>query len=212
MDFFIYLPVLFFSVVLHEYAHGYIAYRHGDDTAYLMGRLTFNPLAHVDIFGTVIIPLLCVAFHTYPFGWARPVPVNYYRLRNPKDDMAKVSLAGPLSNVLLIIAGALLWKTCAAAGVGGATSAKFFYYVVSVNLVLTVFNLIPIPPLDGSKVLAALLPQELSLKYMRLERYSMLFVIILISSGLFRYIIIPVYVIAMRFIFAFVGVTNVQFL
>jgi Zn-dependent protease len=185
--------------------HGYAAYRCGDDTAYLLGRLTFNPLAHIDIVGTIAVPLLCHIAGAPVFGWARPVPVNYYRLRNPKNDMAKVSFAGPASNIFLFIAGALLWKTLLILNLSGNMANIFFAYLIGINLILTIFNLIPVPPLDGSKVLAALLPADLSVKYMMLERYNMIIVIVLIMSGAFSFIVGPIYYFFLKLIFSFVG-------
>ena len=211
MDILLYIPILFFSVVLHEYMHGYVAYRCGDDTAYLMGRLTFNPAAHVDMWGTIIIPAMCYISGLPMFGWAKPVPVNYYRLHNPKNDMAKVSLAGPLSNVFLIVVAALLLKILIIADYNAVpVLSKALVYMIAVNLMLSIFNLIPIPPLDGSKVLAALLPTPLSVKYMRLERFSMIIIIVLIVSGAFRLILVPLFNFFFSLILTFIGAGNVK--
>jgi Zn-dependent protease len=185
--------------------HGYAAYRCGDDTAYLAGRLTFNPLAHIDIIGTVIVPFLCYSVGAPVFGWAKPVPVNYYRLQNPKNDMAKVSFAGPASNIFLFLAGALCWKLLLGFGFNSDVINMFFIYLISVNLILTIFNLLPVPPLDGSKVLAAALPADLSVKYMRLERYNMIIVIILLMSNVFSVVVGPIYHFGLKLILGFVG-------
>lgn len=207
----LYIPVLFFSVILHEYMHGYVAYRRGDDTAYLMGRLTFNPLAHIDPVGTVIVPLLCYISGLPLFGWAKPVPVNFTRLYSPKDDMAKVAAAGPLSNIFLILVATLALKVLVAAGIKTEIVIMFFIVVIQVNLILAIFNMLPIPPLDGSKVFAALLPNNLARKYMMLERFSMLIIIVLILSRVLNYVIVPAFYYCLSFILKFTGVYNGYF-
>jgi len=212
MDLLLYIPILFFSVILHEYMHGYVAYRCGDDTAYLMGRLTFNPMVHIDVWGTIIIPVACYVSGVPMFGWAKPVPVNYYRLRNPKSDMAKVSIAGPLANIFLIVFAALIFKLLLAARLSGfQVLYNALFYTIAVNLMLSIFNLIPVPPLDGSQVLAALLPKDLSIRYMRLERYGMIIVIVLIVSGAFRLVFVPVFRFCLSLILTFIGADNVKF-
>jgi Zn-dependent protease len=205
MIFLLYIPILFFSVVLHEYMHGYVAYRCGDDTAYLMGRLTFNPIAHIDVMGTIIVPALCYFSGLPPFGWAKPVPVNFYRLNDPKRDMGKVALAGPASNILLIIIGAVILKFFVALHINAGIFAMALLALISVNLVLTIFNLLPIPPLDGSKIMAALLPRELSARYMQLERYSFLIIVIMLSTRIFNYIITPIFNFIFGIILKFTG-------
>ena len=207
MDFILYLPVLVFSVIAHEYAHGYSALRCGDDTAYIMGRLNFNPLKHADLMGTVIVPLVLYMLHAPMFGWAKPVPVNYYRLRGGRKDMALVAFAGPFTNLALMFIAALLLKVMVMAGIIIPVAVKLLFYTVMINLVLAVFNLIPVPPLDGSKIVSFFMPAPLAAKYLRLERYGFFILLLLILSGGLNYIIIPVF----NFIFAvisnFIGVS-----
>jgi len=175
------LPVLI-AITLHEAAHGYVAWKLGDDTAYRLGRVTFNPFKHVDPFGTVILPgLLFVSGSQFLFGYAKPVPVNSMRLRNPRRDMVWVAAAGPGVNIALAVVAALLVHTLTflpewtqrwcVTNLGNA---------VWLNLVLAVFNMIPLPPLDGGRVAVGLLPARYARPLARLERYGLLIVIGLI--------------------------------
>lgn len=186
------LLILFSAIVLHEYAHGWVANRLGDPTARIAGRLTLNPLKHIDPIGTLLLPGILIALRlmghdTFVFGWAKPVPVNFLRLRNPKRDMIWVGLAGPAINVVLAVGFAQLLRL--------EMSLENFQLVVLaifINLLLAVFNMIPIPPLDGSRLVMGLLPDRLSVHYMRLERYGILLVILLLYFGIFESVIIPV--------------------
>ena len=195
------LPLLL-AMVLHEYAHGWVANHYGDPTARLAGRLTINPVAHIDPFGTIILPLICLILPGGFFlGWAKPVPVNPGRLRNPRRDMALVAAAGPGMNLLLAVGSALLLSVLLAVDPSLASSwppqagseprqdlfAVLFLpitamalYSVFINVLLMVFNLIPIPPLDGGRVLASLLPARAALALGRLESYGMLIIVMLI--------------------------------
>ena len=181
------LPILLFSVILHEVAHGWMAERFGDDTARVMGRLTFNPLPHIDMLGTIILPVLAVITGAPIFGWAKPVPVNSYRLRDPQRDMVWVALAGPLSNLSLAVVSAfLIWAVRSFPVVPpllAISLVELLQIVVVINIVLPVFNLIPIPPLDGSKVLEGFLPPALAYEYRKIEPYGFFIIIILLSSG-----------------------------
>jgi Zn-dependent protease len=185
------LPILFFAVVLHEYAHGWVAYRLGDPTAKLAGRLTLNPLKHIDLVGTILLPafliiLRVLGLNTILLGWAKPVPVDFFNLRHPKRDMIWVGLAGPAVNVVLAILFSQLLKTPMP-----ALARQFMEAAVFINLLLAAFNMIPIPPLDGSRLVTGLLPRRLAVLYNRLERYGILIVIILIYLGLFDGVIVP---------------------
>lgn len=197
MEIIVLLPVLFFSIILHEFAHGYVAYRMGDDTAYMSGRLTLNPISHVDLIGTIAVPAVCWLFGWPLFGWAKPVPVNPMRLPSPHKDMGKVAFAGPACNLILATLCALFLKLTVVfqAQLGQhmvISLAHILQYGVFVNVFLAVFNLIPIPPLDGGRVLTALLPLSAAVKYDRfVGRYGMWIVFALILTGVVKYLIFP---------------------
>jgi Zn-dependent protease len=185
MDFFFIfqLIVLLFSVVVHEVAHGLMALRLGDHTARLAGRLTLNPLKHIDPIGSVILPLLLALIPGgVVFGWAKPVPYNPYNLKDPRKGGALVAAAGPLTNISIALIFAALFRF------GGAflsaQSIELLATVVLINIALAVFNLIPIPPLDGSKILFGFLPRSTDAFQGVLERYGFIILIILIFSGL----------------------------
>jgi Zn-dependent protease len=184
------IGVLLLSVILHEVAHGYTAFRLGDPTAYYAGRLTLNPLKHIDPFGTVILPLLLIlARFPYPVGWAKPVPVNPLLLRDPRRGMMVVGAAGPLSNVSLALVAALILRTFP------VSRTPILFDLLSIacylNILLSVFNLVPVPPLDGSRVVAGLLPPSLRMAYERITPYGFLIVIGLFYLGLLEKVIIP---------------------
>jgi len=173
------LPVLF-AITLHEAAHGFVAWRRGDDTAYMLGRVTFNPLRHIDLLGTVIVPLVLLFSPAHMlFGWAKPVPVNFRRLRHPRRDMVWVAAAGPTVNVMLaygsnLLLHLVLFLTSTVAQWAGENLINS----IQINLVLAVFNMIPLPPLDGGRVAVGLLPRRLAYGLARLERFGFLIIIV----------------------------------
>jgi Zn-dependent protease len=182
--------VLVFSVVVHEVAHGWTAYKLGDPTAHDAGRLTLNPLPHIDPVGSILVPLVLSFTGGIMFGWAKPVPVHPGRLNNPNDDHPKVAAAGPISNLILAFIFAILLGLTVAVGgypvspYGGPTEPSLTMFLftmfqtgVMINVVLAVFNMIPLPPLDGSWILSRFLPYEARANYENLRRYGMLIVI-----------------------------------
>jgi len=192
-------PILI-AVVLHELAHGYVAYCLGDPTAARAGRLTLNPLAHIDPFGTVILPLILL-FTGAPFlfGYAKPVPVNFFNLHKPRRDMVLVALAGPLTNLLLAgIAAVVLKFVIASAVLKGVVPhtntmliLQMLHTCLLINVSLAVFNMLPVPPLDGGRVATGLLPRTPALALARLEPYGMLIILLLMSSGALDRILRP---------------------
>ncbi len=192
------LPILIFSIILHEYAHGWMAERRGDDTARVMGRLTFNPLPHLDPIGSIILPLFALLAGGPIIGWAKPVPVNPYRLNDPKRDMIFVGLAGPASNILLAIACSAAMYIMKLTGQLDPLLFKILYFAVFINILLPVFNLVPVPPLDGSRIVAGLLPSNLSYEYSKIEPYGFFIVIFLLYTGVLWRIIIPIVSILVR--------------
>ena len=175
------VPVVF-AIVLHEVSHGWVADKLGDNTARFMGRLTLNPIKHIDPIGTILIPLLLLITTGYAIGYAKPVPVDFRKLRDPKRDMVWVALAGPVSNLLLAIASAailLLAVKMPDAWVWAAQPLALMARAsIIINLILCFFNLIPIPPLDGGRVAVGLLPGPLAWKLSRLEPYGFIIVIV----------------------------------
>ncbi len=191
------LVIVFFSVVCHEISHGLVAYRLGDPTAYRAGRLTFNPVPHIDIFGTVILPLfLVLSGSSFIFAWAKPVPVNSSYFRNPRDGMMYVAMAGPGTNLAL----ALVLALSAHLGAGFLPGWLLGTLAMAslINIVLMVFNLLPIPPLDGSRIVARFLSGRTLWNYMKLERYGLFIVFGLLFLGVITRILWPAVTLAAR--------------
>jgi Zn-dependent protease len=182
----IWLVPLVIAIVFHEVAHGLVARRLGDPTAEERGRLSFNPIKHVDPFGTVVLPLLLAVSHAGAiFGWAKPVPVNYQRLRNPRRDMVLVALAGPGMNLLLAIAGALVLSATVSLSGGAEDGAAKFIALnalnfIYINIFLGIFNLLPVPPFDGGHVVEGLLPPALGQQFRKIGRFSLLVFVMLL--------------------------------
>lgn len=167
------LPAIL-AITFHEAAHGFVAWRLGDDTAKRLGRVTFNPLRHIDPFGTVLLPALMYFTTGFVFGWAKPVPVDFSRLYHPRRDMVWVALAGPGTNFLLAVASALVWRmTGAADDIVDLWLRAAMEVSILINVILMVFNLIPLPPLDGGRVAVGILPDALAFPLARLERFGM---------------------------------------
>jgi Zn-dependent protease len=172
-------PGIILAITLHEASHGYVAWKLGDDTAYQLGRVTFNPLRHIDPMGTIILPAILVFTTGFMFGYAKPVPVNYRRLRQPRRDMVLVAAAGPASNLLIALAAALaLHLIPDTATMTTAVLSQMLGYCIFFNVIIGVFNMIPLPPLDGGRVAVGLLPNPLAYRLARLERYGMIILLI----------------------------------
>jgi len=182
--------ILIFSIVVHEFSHGWMANHLGDPTARYMGRLTLNPIPHIDLLGSIIVPfILLISGSGFIIGWAKPVPYNPYNLRDKKNGEMLVALAGPVSNLLLALIFGIMIRILLLQGVGMDSSViLFFSAVVFLNILLAIFNLVPIPPLDGSKVLFHFLPYSMRNVRETLERNGMLFLIVFILFG-FKFVV-----------------------
>jgi Zn-dependent protease len=193
------LPVLF-AITLHEAAHGYVARHFGDMTAYAQGRISLNPFRHIDLVGTIIVPIVILVAAKlaggpgYLFGWAKPVPVNYSALRRPKQNMLWVAAAGPGANLAMALAWALLLKLADALPLSQVSVAMRLVCVagIQVNVVLMVLNLLPILPLDGGRILASLLPHRMAWQYARLEPWGFPILLLLLFSGYLGVLLRPV--------------------
>jgi len=177
------LTIVFFalSVIIHEVSHGFIANKLGDPTAKLSGRLTLNPVSHIDPIGSILVPALLFFSGTkFLFGWAKPVPINPINFTNPKKDILKVSIAGPVSNLIIGFIAFVVWRLVPETLVLSSVMVNTF----SLNIALAIFNMIPVFPLDGSKVLAGLLPYNLEYKYRQYEKYGTFILLFIIFTGL----------------------------
>jgi Zn-dependent protease len=207
------VPVIL-AITLHEAAHGYVARHFGDLTAYAQGRVSLNPLRHIDPFGTIVLPLILLAVSKLSggpgilFGWAKPVPVNFSNLRHPKRDMLWVAAAGPLSNFAM----ALFWALMVKIGISmpmsyfGTPLVQMGAAGVFINVLLMVLNLLPLPPLDGGRILVSLLPHQLAYGVARLEPYGFLILILLLFSGVLGYVLWPIIRLVMALVAGAFGV------
>ena len=206
------LPVVF-AITLHEAAHGYVAKHFGDMTAYLEGRVSLNPLRHIDPFGTVALPLILLAVSKLfggagiLFGWAKPVPVNFANLRHPKRDMLWVAAAGPISNFAMALLWALMVK------IGLSMPGNYFALPLAlmgaagvfINIIIMVLNLVPLPPLDGGRILVSLLPHRLAYGVARIEPYGFFILILLLFTGVLGYVLWPAIGLLMALVAALLG-------
>jgi Zn-dependent protease len=202
------VPVLF-AITVHEVAHGWVAKYLGDRTAEMLGRLTLNPVKHIDPVGTLLVPALLLVLGGFIFGWAKPVPITYENLHHPKRDMALVAAAGPLANLLMAVAWAVLFK------VGLLLSGSFDWVArplmymcgagIFINIVLMVLNLLPVPPLDGGRVLVGVLPGPLSWQLSRIEPYGFLILLALLVTGMLGHLLGPPVRTLQTFLFTLVG-------
>lgn len=202
------LPVLF-AIVFHEVAHGWVALKFGDKTALMLGRLSFNPLRHIDILGTIIVPIILLVFGGFIFGWAKAVPVNAGNLRKPRLHMAIVALAGPVANLIMAVIWALVMKLAIVMTNDVTTWSAPLYFMgqagVFINLMLFILNLIPLPPLDGGRVVSNILPRSMSRYYDKVEPYGFFILIILLFTGILAGVLIPLLGLSSSVIFHLLG-------
>ena len=196
----VYIIPLIFAITLHEAAHAFVAHKYGDNTAKLLGRLSLNPMHHIDPFGTVVFPLISIVLGAmsggagFIFGWAKPVPINFSKLKSPKKDLLWIALAGPLSNLAMaLIWGVLLKGTLYLDNYFGVPLSLMAQAGISINVSLLILNLLPILPLDGGRILFSLLPVKQAQQYAQTERYGMWILIALLLLGGLNYIMQPLY-------------------
>jgi Zn-dependent protease len=204
----IYIVPMLLAITLHEAAHAYAAKRLGDATAYMLGRVTLNPIKHIDPIWTIAVPIFTLIFTPFVFGGAKPVPVNYYNLRKPKRDMALVAAAGPFANLIMMIGWALFLRV--AMSLDDSSVSDYFTRVgeagILVNAGLMIFNLFPLLPLDGGRIVVGILPDSLSIPFSRIEPYGMFIIIALLWTGVLNAFVLPLLFISAKFAFLIAGV------
>jgi Zn-dependent protease len=195
------LPVIF-AITLHEAAHGYVAKHFGDATAYMLGRVTLNPVKHIDVIGTIVVPTITMLAGGFLFGWAKPVPVNYNNLRSPKRDSLWVAFAGPFANMVQVLIWAIVAKallaTVSMSGLVGPFWVSVAEAGIKWNIMFALLNLLPILPLDGGRIVASLLPDRLSYAYSRTEPYGLFILLALVFTGALGWMLGPPFIAAMR--------------
>ncbi len=201
------IPILF-AITVHEVAHGWVASKLGDQTAKMLGRLTLNPIKHIDPVGTILVPLVLSQLGGFIFGWAKPVPVDWRNLRKPKRDMAWVAIAGPTANLIMVFIWALLTKIILLTGGASNGPVLALLYMcnigIQINAFLMILNLFPVPPLDGSRVMTAFLPPVWAYRYNQLERFGLIIIVILLFTGVLMKILFPI-------VFGFIDFINLIF-
>lgn len=201
----IYILPMIFAITLHEAAHAYIASKYGDDTARMLGRLSLNPIRHIDPVGTVLFPLIGIAFGGFIFGWAKPVPINFARLHHPKQNLFWIASAGPASNLVQALIWGLIFKlSLYVSGYFGMPLGLMAQAGIMINISLMLLNLIPILPLDGGRMLFSVLPNDMANKYAKIEPYGMWILIILLLVGGLSFLIQPLFMIIVNAIFTLI--------
>lgn len=188
------IPVIF-AVTVHEVAHGWVASQFGDQTAKSMGRLTLNPVKHIDPVGTIVVPVIMYFTSGFIFGWAKPVPVNWRNLGHPRRDMAIVAIAGPAANLLMLLFWAMMAKVIMLLGDDSNHLTQLLFIMcsigITINIVLMILNLFPVLPLDGGRILTAMLPRNLAISFSRMEPYGLIILVVLLLSGILWKILLP---------------------
>ncbi len=203
------IPVIF-AITLHEVAHGWMARRYGDRTAEMLGRLSLNPLRHVDPVGTIVVPLLTLWMGGLLFGWARPVPINPRAMHDPKRSMIAVAAAGPGANLLMAIGWALAWHLTAVLVPVAPGAAEFLHRMtligINFNILLGLFNLLPVPPLDGGRVLRGLVPESFGRRLDAIEPYGLIIIVGLLLLGVLNWVLGPLFLFARELVLLLAGV------
>lgn len=206
----IWIIPLLFAITVHEVAHGWVALKFGDKTALMMGRLTLNPIKHIDLIGTIIVPGILLVLGGFIFGWAKPVPVTQRNLRNPRMNMAVVALAGPMANLVMAVLWALIMRLGFFIHQEGLAIGRPVIWMgqagIFVNLMLMILNLLPIPPLDGGRIVSNILPPRVAYHYDRLEPFGFLILLILLVTGILAGVLGPLVFGSARMLMGLVGV------